>query len=198
MNSSVRSDRPVPGATNGMPFAVANARSSGREIGPIQHRAHRSIPGQRGPPSGLPKVSGTTECAVVGHFPDRLPTERRRGGKVQARWDAPDRTRDRVNSVAMDPGDRTFVVPDARLARVVFRPGTVSVGLKAPRRGESVQEDLPRGENVHPSPISIIVLRAVRFSIPRPWVDLCARRVVPSENRSLRRLPFRFPLWLLR
>ncbi len=135
MNNSVKSDRPGPDATNGMPFAGANARSFGREIGPAQPRAHRSIPGQRGLPSGLLKVSGTTECAVVEHFPDRPQAERRRGVKVRARWDASDRTKGRENSVAMDLDGPTFVLPDARSARVVFRPGTVSVGPTAPRRG---------------------------------------------------------------
>jgi len=195
MNSSVKSDRPGPDATNGMRFAGANARFSVREIGPAQPRGHRSIPGQPGPPSGLLKVSGTTECAVAGHFPDRLQAERRRGVKVRATWDAPDHTKDRENSVAMDLGGPTFVVQDARSARVVFRPGTVSVGPTAPRKGESAREGLPRGETVHPSPISIIVLVAVRFSIPRPSGGLCAHRVVRSGSRSLLLPPFRFRLW---
>jgi hypothetical protein len=201
MNSSVRSDRPVPGATNGMRFAGANARSSGREIGPVQHRA---IPGQRSPPSGLPRGSVTTECAVVGHFLDRPPAERRRGGKVQARWGAPDRTRDRANSVATAPVDRTFVLPDAPLVRVGFRPGMVSVGPKDLNRGENPREGRPRGEIavLSPStlaiPISTIVRVVLRSSTRPPWAVPYVRAVDRFGIRSPHRHPYRFPLWLPR
>lgn len=199
MNSSVRSDRPGPAATNGMPFAGVNGHFFGREIGPSPHWAHRSIPGQRGP---LRHPVGR-DCGTPG---------RKGGGLFPAQRRAKDghRFKDRVNRlgldltagpenfVAMDLGDPIFVVPGARSVLGVFRPGTVSVALKTPRRGGSVLQDLPRGETVRPSPLLFIARVAARFSIPLPWGDLFALRVVPSENRSLRRLPFRFLLWLPR
>ena len=204
MSSSGRSDRPARGAMNGRPFVGVNVRFFNRLPERARPRALRRIPAEFGRHPGLPSVSGTTGCAMTAPSPALRRAETGSEFKVRARWGAPVHTRDRANSVATAPADRTFVVPDAPLVRVVFRPGTVSVGPRDLNRGEIAREGQPRGEIavLSPSalaiPISTIVRDVVRFSIPRPWVDLSARRVVPSENRSLRRLPFRFLLWLPR
>lgn len=204
MSSSGRNDRPARGAMNGRPFVAGNVRFFNRWPERARPRALLRIPAEFGRHPGLPSVSGTTGCAVTAPPPARQRAETGIEFKVRARWGAPVHTRDRANSVATAPADRTFVLPDAPLVRVGFRPGMVSVGPKDLNRGENPREGRPRGEIavLSPSalaiPISTIVRVVLRSSTRPPWAVPYVRAVDRFGIRSPHRHPYRFPPWLPR